>query len=291
MDKTYGNEISVGAVALTVADLERSKAFYSGTLGMQVMEASAEEAQLGVDGQVLLNLKALPGAKPARKVTGLYHFAVLLPSRPALAEVLLQLARTSARIQGVADHGVSEAIYLADPDGNGIEIYRDLDEREWPRLPEGGLEMVTEELDVEGVIASLNGEQPAWRGLPEGTRMGHVHLHVSDLASAEAFYTQVIGLGLVQRYGPSAAFLASGRYHHHVGINTWAGQGAPPPPAGSTGLRWFELVFADGAGLQAALERAKAAGLEPVEQEGGCLVKDPAGNGVVLRNAEPFQSR
>ena len=284
MDKTYGNEISVGAVALTVADLERSKAFYAGTLGMQVQAESQDALQLGVDGQVLLKLKVLPGAKPARKVTGLYHFAVLLPSRPALAEVLVQLARTGGRIQGVADHGVSEAIYLADPDGNGIEIYRDLPEREWPKLPEGGLEMVTEELDVEGVIASLNGEQPEWRGLPAGTRMGHVHLHVSDLASAEAFYTQVIGLKLVQRYGPSAAFLASGRYHHHVGINTWAGQGAPPPPAGSTGLRWFELVFASAAGLQAALERAKAAGLEPVEQDGGYLVKDPAGNGVMLKN-------
>lgn len=284
MDKTYGNEISVGAVALTVADLERSKAFYAGTLGMQVQAESQDSLQLGADGQVLLKLKVLPGAKPARKVAGLYHFAVLLPSRPALAEVLLQLARTGGRIQGVADHGVSEAIYLADPDGNGIEIYRDLPEREWPRLPEGGLEMVTEELDVEGVIASLNGEQPEWRGLPAGTRMGHVHLHVSDLASAEAFYTQVIGLKLVQRYGPSAAFLASGRYHHHVGINTWAGQGAPPPPAGSTGLRWFELVFANAAGLQAALERAKAAGLEPAEQEGGYLVKDPAGNGVMLKN-------
>lgn len=286
MNNDYGNDISVGAVSLTVADLERSKAFYTGTLGMQVQAESQDGLQLGVEGQALVKLKALPGAKPARKVTGLYHFAVLLPSRPALAEVLLQLARTSARIQGVADHGVSEAIYLADPDGNGIEIYRDLDEREWPRLPEGGLEMVTEELDVEGVIASLNGEQPAWRGMPAGTRMGHVHLHVSDLASAEAFYTQVIGLGLVQRYGPSAAFLASGRYHHHVGINTWAGQGAPQPPAGSTGLRWFELVFAGETGLQAALERAQAAGLEPVEQDGGYLVKDPAGNGVLLRNAE-----
>lgn len=285
----YGNDISVGAVALTVADLERSKAFYTATLGMQVQAESQDELMLGVDGRALVKLKALPGAKPARKVTGLYHFAVLLPSRPALAEMLMQLARTGtptgagARIQGVADHGVSEALYLADPDGNGIELYRDREEREWPRLPEGGLDMLTEELDVEGVMASLNGEQPEWRGMPAGTRMGHVHLHVSELESAEAFYRQVIGLGLVQRYGPSAAFLASGRYHHHVGINTWAGQGAPPPPPGSTGLRWFELEFADSAALQGALERARAAGQEPVEMDGGYLVKDPAQNGVLLK--------
>ncbi|TLM82874.1 MAG: glyoxalase, partial [Actinobacteria bacterium] len=260
--------------------------FYTSALGMRVTAEAQDELALGTEERTLLVLHALPGAVPARRVSGLYHFAVLLPSRAALAGALLRLVEHNIRLQGVADHGVSEALYLADPDGNGIELYRDREEPEWPREADGSLQMGTEELDIDGLVASRDGAAPG-QGLPDGTRMGHVHLHVSDLDRAIAFYRDIVGLALKQRYGPSAGFLAAGRYHHHVGVNTWAGVGAPQPPAGSTGLRWFELTFASDALLQAAAGRARAAGhvAEPFAE--GLLLKDPAGNGVVLRLARP----
>jgi catechol 2,3-dioxygenase len=237
------------------------------------------QAFLGAGETDLLILSEQPGARRVKGVTGLYHFAVLVPNRPALAQALRRIAETGVPVEGFADHGVSEAIYLPDPDGNGIEIYRDRPRPEWP-VENGQLKMMTDPLDVEGLMAAAPAEP--WPGLPAGTVIGHVHLHVARIASAESFYAEIVGFDLMQRYGPSASFLAAGGYHHHVGINTWAGLNAPPPPADAAGLRWFSLALPNETALNETADRVRQAGLPLTEQPEGLLTRDPAGNGVML---------
>ncbi|HHY87661.1 MAG TPA: VOC family protein [Chloroflexi bacterium] len=275
----------IGSLALTVSDLDRSLAFYEQTLGFQRLDMDRERqiASLGVDGTPLVHLAARSGARAVRRAPGLYHFAIRLPDRHSLAWVIYRLANLEAGIQGVADHGVSEAIYLADPDLNGIEIYRDRPREEWPLTEEGELDMVTDPLDLESLLGELGGRKPGGDQLPAGTDIGHIHLKVSDVQEAARFYQEIIGLELMQTYGDQAAFLSAGGYHHHVGINEWTSKGAPPPPDGSAGLRWFELRLASPEDQEAVLARARAAGLEPQELPGGWLVRDPSQNGVLLR--------
>jgi len=186
-------------------------------------------------------------------------------------------------MQGAADHGVSEALYLADVDGNGIEVYRDRPRAEWPHL-HGQLHMGADPLDFENLLAEEFIGPPAAvvQGLAAGTTIGHIHLHVSRLADAEKFYVNVLGFDMMQRYGPSALFVSAGGYHHHVGLNTWAGVGAPPPPPGALGLRHVELSFATAAARASVEGRIRAAGI-PVEAiDGGLLVHDPAKNAILL---------
>jgi len=273
---------TIGALALTVSDLDRALDFYQNKLGLSLIERIGDTAHLGSGGRAWLTLTGVPGARKVGRTSGLYHFAVLVPTRFHLAQVLRSLAEGGASFQGAADHGVSEALYLADPDGNGIEVYIDRDPAEWPRDAQGNLEMVTEGLDLDGLLAELQRDPSPWKGLPAETRVGHVHLHVGNLARAEEFYNGILGLNLVQRYGSAAAFLAAGNYHHHVGINTWAGAGAPQPPPGSVGLRWFELRLPDAAALEQVAARVRAAGITPEERPDGLLLHDPSGNGVVL---------
>lgn len=270
----------MGAVDLTVADLERSIAFYEATVGLTVHGRDGGTARLGAGGPDLLRLTAEAGARPARGTTGLYHFALLLPTRDDLARALQRIAVTGAPVQGFADHGVSEALYLPDPDGNGIEIYRDRPRADWPRAG-GKLQMFTAALDVQALLGEL-GPDPGPPGpAPAGTVMGHVHLHVSDLAAAESFYVGALGFDVVQDLG-SALFVSAGGYHHHVGLNTWAGVGAPPPPAGSAGLRHAEIRLPSAEDVEAVAARAAAAGGEPADGPGGVLVADPAGNRLLL---------
>lgn len=271
----------MGAVDLTVADLERSIAFYEAAVGLTVHGRDGDTARLGAGRADLLRLTAEAGARPARGTTGLYHFALLLPSREDLARALQRIAVTGAPVQGFADHGVSEALYLPDPDGNGIEIYRDRPPSDWPRAAGGQLEMTTAALDVQALLGEL-GPDPGPPGpAPAETVMGHIHLHVGDLAAAEAFYAGVLGFDVVQHVG-SAIFLSAGGYHHHVGLNTWAGVGAPPPPAGSAGLRHAEIRLPSAGDLEAAAARVDAAGGEPSAGPDGVLVADPAENRLLL---------
>jgi catechol 2,3-dioxygenase len=283
--------LSIGAVALTVADLERSVRFYRDALGLQTIARDGRSARLGAGATktsgpgstTLLDLHETPGARRPRHATGLYHLAILLEDRADLARTILRLAVANARIHGASDHGVSEAIYLADPDGNGIEIYRDRPREEWPREPDGAVRMSIDPLDLDAIRRAAppgeDGSSPA----PAGTRIGHVHLHVADLEEAERFYVDVLGFDIMERYGSEALFVAAGGYHHHVGLNTWAGVGAPAPAEGSAGLRWFELAHTGEEERDRTAARVAAAGIKAGD---GYLIRDPSGNGIRLTVGE-----
>ena len=273
---------SLGYVSLTVRDLTRSLAFYTEIMGLQILQQTGPRAHLGVDGATLLHLVENPIAPVARGTVGLYHFAILVPSRLDLARSLQQLLDTQTPLQGFADHLVSEAIYLADPDGNGIEIYRDRPRSRWPRR-DGQLLMASDPLDVNGLLGELSEISREWAGLASQSRIGHIHLQVSNLAETVAFYERTLGFDLVLRYGPSAAFLSAGGYHHHIGCNTWAGVGVPPAPSDAVGLRWFAIDLPDADAYQASVQMAKSASSPAEECENGLLVRDPSGNGILLR--------
>jgi len=271
-----------GVVSLTVADLARSLRFYRDVLGLAPAERSNNSALLAAGDTPLLYLVELPGAQPKPpRSTGLYHFAILLPSRPELGLWLRHVLEIGWPLQGWSDHGVSEAIYLADPDGNGIEIYRDRPRSEWPVL-DGALQLTTDPLDAQGLLALAGSAAPSGYVMPAGAVMGHVHLHVASIPQAQAFYCDVLGFDLAQRYGPSALFVSAGGYHHHIGLNTWAGVGAPPAPAGSAGLRYFTVLVPDDASLASLVRRVEGAGIPVVAQDGGWQLQDPSGNGIRL---------
>jgi catechol 2,3-dioxygenase len=276
-------ETTLGLVALTVGDMTRSLDFYQNILGFQLHRRTGDSAFLGVDGRDLLSLTERPGARRVPRTTGLYHFAVLVPSRLDLARVLRRIVESHTPTQGFADHLVSEAIYLSDPDGNGIEVYRDRPRSSWYDA-DGRLRMGTDPLDVAGLLAELNGQNPAGSSLPPETRIGHVHLHVADLDAAIAFYRDTLGFELMMRYGPSAAFLSVGGYHHHIGVNTWAGVGAPTPPPDAVGLRYFTLLLPDETALSDLRTHLEAAGVRVDEDADELLVRDPSGNGILLRH-------
>jgi catechol 2,3-dioxygenase len=216
----------IGRVALAVADIERSIGFYTDVIGLTLLTREGDDAQMGAGTEPLLLLHGQAGLSRVRRATGLYHFALLLPSRADLGDALQHYVEVNAPISGFADHAVSEAIYLTDPDGHGIEVYRDRPREEWA-YTNGALRMTTEPIDFDGVLRSRSG---AWRGLPPGTMMGHIHLQVAQIEATERFYIDLIGQDLVLRYGPSATFLSANGYHHHIGGNTWAGAGLPPAP-------------------------------------------------------------
>jgi len=272
-----------GLVALTVPNLERSLQFYEAGLGLQVDRHQGRRVTLHPHGgRDLLELVEKPNAvKPAGRTTGLYHMAILLPSRLDLARALRRLVQIRWPIEGAADHLVSEAVYLSDPDGNGIEIYRDRPRAEWP-YQAGQLQMASDPLDVQGLQSELENDLQPWYGLPSGTVLGHVHLKVADIPDAEAFYTRVLGFDLVTRYGPSASFVSAGGYHHHIGLNTWNSAGAPPAPPDAAGLRFFSLRLPEQTELAKLADRIRQSGTTLEENAQGLLVHDPSGNGIVL---------
>jgi catechol 2,3-dioxygenase len=239
----------MGAVHLTVSDLERSLAYYREQIGLRVLRRDDGTAELGAD-RTLLVLTEQPGARPADGYSGLFHFALLVPTRRDLARWLAHAARDRVALQGLSDHDVSEAIYLRDPDHHGIEIYADRPRERWEG--EVAERMTTLPLDVEDLFGEL--DDPAtepFDGLPDGTRMGHVHFCVADVEEAVAFYRDQLGFDLMARYGTEAAFLSAGGYHHHVGVNTWQSRGAPYAPGDRARLTaaTIEVPGTDGAEL------------------------------------------
>lgn len=275
--------VHTGPVRLVVPDLAHSLGFYTNILGFRVLDASDTVAVLTADGtSPLLELTGDPGA-PARPAfsTGLFHFAVLMPTRYDLARSLWRLVESGYPLSGASDHQVSEALYLDDPNGIGIELYRDRPRDEWPRR-DGAIQMATLPLDLDGLFAEAGEAPPEWSGLAPGTVMGHVHLQVSDLAAAEAFYRDVLGLELMVRYGGSASFLAAGGYHHHIGLNIWNSRGAPQPPPGAVGLRSFTMLVPSGEELDRILRAASEAGAVITPASGGAELTDPSGNVVRL---------
>jgi catechol 2,3-dioxygenase len=272
-----------GEVALAVPDLQRSRQFYEQVIGLHILAQEDQRLSLGAAGgpPVVTLIEEPSATRPPRPSTGLYHLAILVPSRADLAHWLQHSASTRWPLQGAADHLVSEAIYLVDPDGNGIEIYRDRPRSEWP-YRNGSLQMATDPLDVQGLLRESHAAPEKWNGMAPGTRLGHVHLRVADVASAQDFYTNRLGFDLVLRYGPSACFVSVGGYHHHIGFNSWESAGADPPPPGSAGLRYFSLCLPDEASLEHLTERLESAGMKPERTSLGFLVRDPSQNGILL---------
>jgi catechol 2,3-dioxygenase len=276
-------ETTLGPARLIVADLERSVTFYHDTLGFRVLHREGETAALGAgdDATPVLELTALAGARPKpSRTTGLYHVAILTPGRDALARSLYHLAVSRYPLQGASDHIVSEALYLADPDGNGLEIYRDRPRENWYDA-DGQFQMGTLPLDLEKLLeegATSTDERP-WTGLDGGTRVGHVHLQVSDLVAAVRFYTEGLGFeAMIDMASMGAAFVSTGGYHHHIGLNTWTSRGAPPPPADAAGLRVFEIVVPDGKTLDEVAARLTALDVPFEITEATIEARDPSGN-------------
>jgi catechol 2,3-dioxygenase len=270
---------TIGAVHLNIRDLEESVRFYEDVLGFRKREADRTTAWLGAGGSDLLVLSETDGPPRLPRRTGLYHFAILVPSRRRLAQSLDRLVQTETALTGASDHLVSEALYLDDPDGNGIEIYRDRPKEEWP-YRNGRLHMATERLDLQALLDDQPGPEEPWTGLDPGTVIGHVHLHVAHLEEADRFYCGILGFEPMVRYGSAALFVSAGGYHHHLGLNTWAGVGAPPPAPGSVGLKHFVVRVPGEVELMAAAERLKAAGIGIETDNGGFRVTDPSGNHV-----------
>jgi len=275
--------LTLGYVHLTVADLNRSLPFYQQSLGFKLHGREGDTAYLGAGGPDSLLLTERPNAQSYRGRTGLYHFAILTPSRLELAHSLRRIAETQTPVQGFADHYVSEAIYLADPDGNGIEIYRDRPRSEW-RDAEGNFRMGTDPLDIDSVLAELDGRDEAWNGLDPATVLGHMHLHVRNIPEGQKFYCDVLGFDLMASLG-SALFVSAGGYHHHIGMNIWGTAGASPPPPESVGLRYFTVHLPDRAEVDKVLSRVREANAPIEEHPQGWLIRDPSQNALVLREA------
>jgi catechol 2,3-dioxygenase len=268
--------LRLGPVRLAVSDLARSLEYYTGVLGLEAGRTDDSSASLHAAGEPdpLVELVVRPGTSPiaAHSRLGLYHFAILVPDRAALGRFVGHLARTGTRF-GASDHLVSEALYLRDPDGLGIEVYRDRPRSDWRRA-NGELAMASDPLDTAGVLAAANDEP--WTGMPRGTVMGHVHLHVGDIATASRFYHDALGLDRIVTTYPGALFMSAGGYHHHLGVNTWAGN-APPASERDARLLEWRIVLPTADDARAVAERLEGAGHSVSRDGEEWLASDPWG--------------
>jgi len=281
----------IGAVALTVKDLERSLEFYQRLMGFRLYRRKENVAHLGAGGPDLLVLRANPTARRYHGTSGLYHFAVLLPNRRELARVTARLFKVRYP-NYPTDHIMTKTTYLDDPEGNGIELYCESPEdgefavdgnRFYARRADGTWSDGREPLDLEALFAHLRPGDDLHAPLPPEARIGHIHLHVGNLGQAMRFYHDVLGFdnkGLMRDF--RMGMVSAGGYHHHIGFNTWQGEGAPPAPPDAAGLRWFSVVLPDEEALEAVLGRVQEAGFVPEKHFEGWLLRDPFGNGVVL---------
>ncbi len=271
----------VGQVELKVENLERSLTFYKEIFGFQVQKKAKKKAILTANGKTaLLTIQQPENVIPKQpRTTGLFHYALLLPNRSDLAKFLKHLMQNQYPLQAAEDHLVSEALYLADPDGNGIEIYIDRPSSKW-NWESDEVVMASEPLDIDNLLAE--GKEGKWEGLPNETLMGHIHLHVSDLTTTEEFYDKGLGFTTVNRYGQQALFMSTGGYHHHIGLNTWNGVGSPAPVENSVGLNWYSLVFPNEEARDKVIGKLKTIGATVQEENGTFETKDPSGNKIRL---------
>lgn len=274
----------LGPVSLTVSDLGRSIAFYTEAIGLTLLAQGDGTATLGVAGQPLLLITERAGARPwpreQRSYTGLYHFAILVPTRADLGRWVRHWLELGLPL-GQGDHIVSEALYISDPDENGIEVYCDRPREGW-HWENGRVRMGGGPVDIRGLIEEAAREGAPWSGLPAGTKIGHVHLQIGDIADGAAFYHDVLGFDIVAGM-QSALFVSAGGYHHHVGMNIWHSQGATPAPADMVGLRFFTVTMPSAEALQAVIARIEAAGIVYTRTDDVIAVRDPWGNIVLLQ--------
>ncbi|WP_379141518.1 VOC family protein [Paenibacillus sp. sgz500992] len=279
---TLHEGVQIGLVQIRVSNLERSLAFYQNVVGLKILRQTGRQVEMTADGQrVLLILREIEGAQILRRnsAAGLYHFAILVPDRPSLGLTLRNLIDSGIHI-GQGDHLVSEALYIQDPDNNGIELYRDRPRDTWKRDAEGDYIMTTDPVDADGLLAAAEGL--TWNGLPAGTVIGHVHFHVGDLDQAKKFYVDALGFEPTTHYGDSALFISAGGYHHHMGLNIWAGQGAPAAPSDAPGIDYFTLLLSSRQELAEVTERMREAGYTVTEADGILSLKDPWNIGLKL---------
>ncbi|RSC37728.1 VOC family protein [Agrobacterium sp. FDAARGOS_525] len=270
----------VGQAHLVVHDLPRVSDFYQKIIGLSVLEKNPSGEVLGVGVQPLLTLSTSSTAERApRNAAGLFHTAFLMPSRDDLAHWLAHAAQNNVQLQGASDHLVSEAIYLADPEGNGIEVYRDRLPEEWTYQPDGTVEMATIGLNLQALYDSA--PKAAFTGAAEGTAIGHIHLQVGSIPQADEFYQDVLGLKIMARY-PGASFFGSGAYHHHVAANIWNSRGAVARRENMTGLSGYSLKFNEPAALETALAALDRLEISTERQSDGIFLKDPWGIGLKL---------
>jgi len=263
--------LRLGTAELTVTNIDRALPFYEGALGLRVHRRDDDRVALGAGGDDVLVLEENPSARPAGRHAGLYHVALLYPSREELAHAALRLAATGTPIVGASDHRTHEAIYLPDPDGNELELAADRPRDEWPdaeAMYAGG----PAPLDVRSLLAAADGEQR--ERVEPGLTVGHVHLHVGNVDEAVRFYGGVLGFEEQMRL-PTATFLSAGGYHHHVGANVWRGRGVPPAPDDAVGLRHWTIVLDDAEEVDAVVDRVRAAGYEVEQRDEGVLIRDP----------------
>lgn len=271
--------VEVGTVTLKVANLERSLKFYTQLIGLELFKQDGNIAVLGAGNRPILLLEEIPGAtRLARNVTGLYHAAILFPTRHSLAIKIQQLARINYPL-GAGDHLVSEAFYLDDPDGNGLELYQDRPRSTWKWIG-SQVQMATDPVDVDSLFAEIKPNDPALNNpaAPAGTKLGHMHLRVGNISKARAFYHDVLGFDIVAQM-PSALFISAGGYHHHIGMNVWESNGGKPTPENSAGLREFSISLPD----QAELDRLTA------QIEAAAITVERSGESVLV--LDPFQTR
>ncbi|ASN06415.1 VOC family protein [Virgibacillus necropolis] len=270
----------VKAVHLKVENLVRSLEFYKEVIGFQILDKTEKKAVLSANGKTaLLSIEQPENAKPKQANTsGLYHYALLLPNRLELAKILKHFIQLNVRL-GSSDHLVSEALYLNDPDGNGIEIYTDRPSSTWA-WENDEVAMAVDPLDAKGILSELDDE--SWDGLPAETVVGHIHLHVSELQKTEEFYGKGLGFNIVNRFGQQALFMSTGNYHHHIGLNTWAGVGAPPTSEESVGLKLFSLVYPSEQARKKVVDQLQHLGYEVQKKEDVFVTKDPSENCIEL---------
>lgn len=283
--KPIHKDTHIGNVTLKVRDLEKLIQFYTETIGLKILTRSDSAAQLTADGiQPLLTLESNPKLeqRPVRSA-GLYHLALLVPTRKDLANVLQHFIQTDARLAGASNHKFSEAIYLQDPENNGIEVYRDVDRKDWVRDEKGKLPAVSEPLDVQGLLDEADNNK--WDGLPEKTVMGHVHLNVTNIPEAEEFYMNVLGFEEQTRMAHHALFISAGGYHHHIALNIWNGPNAIPSPIDATGLLHYEIVVPSAEVLDDLINSLEQHNISFIAESNRIFVKDPAGNGIVIKNS------
>ena len=278
---TFANRtpLRIGAVGLKARDLSRLTDFYSQSIGLSVLDRDSKTARLGAGGVTLLELEAAPNATPDDpRTAGLYHTAFLHPTRGDLARWLVHAAQNRVQLTGASDHLVSEAIYLDDPEGNGIEVYRDRLPEEW-RWNGDRIQMATDRLNLDNLAADAT--NMAYQGAPDGLRVGHIHLRVGDLLPTQKFYCDAVGLNPTSSRG-GALFMSSGRYHHHIGSNVWHSAGAGKRDDERAGLSWFTMEAADATERDTVLKRLNDAHISVTDSPNGSEARDPFGNRVRL---------